>query len=159
MLPEKNMKDKVYLTKEGLTDLQKELKQLVEVERVTIAERIKSARENNDISENAEYESARDRQSFVEGRIRELEEILKNVSVIAENKKTDIIGLGSTVKVHIDGGDEVFKIVGAPEANPIENKISHESPLGEALLGKKIGQHVEVDAPIGKLTYTVLSIE
>jgi transcription elongation factor GreA len=76
-----------------------------------------------------------------------------------ENKKTNSVGVGVTVKVHVDGGEEEFMIVGAPEANPIDKKISHESPLGKALLGKKVGDHVDVEAPMGNLTYTVLSIK
>ncbi len=152
--------DKVYVTKEGLDDLQKEYKELSEGKRLKIALRIKSAKDMGDVSENAEYQAARDEQSFVEGRIREIEEILKKVEVIkAEKAKSGEVTLGCTVKVHIDGGEEEFHIVGAPEANPVLNKISHESPLGMALLGKKVGDRVEVLAPVGKLTYTILNIK
>jgi transcription elongation factor GreA len=151
--------NKVYLTKDGLQDLKAELKQLTEVERLSIAERIKTARDMGDISENADYEAAREKQAFVEGRVREIEDILSRVELIDENKKTNSVGVGVTVKVHVDGGEEEFMIVGAPEANPIDKKISHESPLGKALLGKKVGDHVDVEAPMGNLTYTVLSIK
>ncbi|OGC50318.1 transcription elongation factor GreA [candidate division WWE3 bacterium RIFCSPHIGHO2_01_FULL_40_23] len=152
-------KSKVYLTKEGFEEIKKEYKNLVDVERSKIAERIKSAREMGDISENAEYESARERQAFIEGRITELEEILKNVETIKENKNSDVVDVGCVVKVHVEGGEEEFYIVGAVEANPMERKISHESPLGLALMGKRIGDKVEVEAPVGKLTYTILSIK
>ncbi len=151
--------NKVYLTKDGLHDLKAELKQLTEVERLSIAERIKTARDMGDISENADYEAAREKQAFVEGRIREIEDILGKVELIDENRKSNLVGVGVTVKVHVDGGEEEFMIVGAPEANPIDKKISHESPLGKALLGKKVGDHVDVEAPMGNLTYTVLSIK
>jgi len=152
-------KSKVYLTKEGFEEIKKEYKNLVDVERSKIGERIKSAREMGDISENAEYESARERQAFIEGRITELEEILKNVETIKENKNSDVVDVGCVVKVHVEGGEEEFYIVGAVEANPMERKISHESPLGLALMGKRIGDKVEVEAPVGKLTYTILSIK
>ncbi len=151
--------NKVYLTKDGLVDLKNELKQLTEVDRLSIAERIKTARDMGDISENADYEAAREKQAFVEGRIREIDDILSRVEIIDENKKTNSVGVGVTVKVHVDGGEEEFMIVGAPEANPIDKKISHESPLGKALLGKKIGDKVKVEAPMGNLTYTVLGIK
>ncbi len=151
--------DKVYVTKEGLVDLKKELKELIEVKRPKVAERMKTAREMGDISENAEYESARDEQSFIEGRVQELEAILKKVETISNDRKLGEVTLGCVVKVHVDGGEEEFYIVGAPEANPMEKKISHESPLGLALIGKKIGDRVDVDAPIGKITYTILSIK
>lgn len=151
--------NKVYLTKTGLSDLKSEYKQLTEVDRLSIAERIKTAREMGDISENADYEAAREKQAYVEGRIKEIEEILKRVELIDTVKKSSSVGVGVTVTVHVDGGEEEFMIVGAPEANPIEKKISHESPLGKALLGKKVGDKVEVEAPMGNLTYTVLSIK
>ena len=151
-------KSKVYLTKEGFEEIKKEYKNLVDVERSKIAERIKSAREMGDISENSAYDEAVQEQAYVEGRIRELEEIIKN-SAIREIDKNGLIDVGCKVTVHIDGDEEYFHIVGAPEANPKEKKISHESPLGSALLGKKVGDKIEVEAPVGKLAYTVLKIE
>lgn len=151
-------KDKVYITKEGLNKLKEELKALVEVKRVEIANKIKEAREMGDISENSAYDEAVQEQAFVEGRIRELEDIIK-ISIIREGKAKESVDVGCKVTVHIDGDEEMFHIVGAPEANPIEKKISHESPLGAALIGKKVGDKIEVDAPVGKLAYTVLKIE
>lgn len=151
--------DKVYITKTGLEDLKKEYKDLIEIERPKNAERIKVAREAGDISENAEYESARDRQAFVEGRIQELEKLLSKVETISDDGNKSLVTLGCVVVVHVDGGDEEFSIVGAPEADPLKKKISHESPLGKALLGKKTGDKVKVEAPMGDLTYTILRIK
>ena len=152
------MNDKVYLTKEGLDKLKQELKELVDVKRPEIAKRIQSAREMGDISENSEYDAAKQEQAYTEGRIAELEEIIKNAR-ISESSKKDAVGLGCKVTLHIEGEEEVFHIVGAPEANPMEKKISHESPLGSALVGKKVGDKIDVEAPIGSLTYTVLKVE
>lgn len=149
----------VYLTKEGLDTLKKELKDLVDIKRAEVAKRIQVARENGDISENAEYDSARQEQAYVEGRISELEEIIRNAKVTADKGDNGTVGLGCKVTVHVEGEEETFHIVGAPEANPLEKKISHQSPLGVALVGKKIGDKLEVDAPVGKLTYTILKVE
>lgn len=154
------MSDVQYLTKEGLENLKKELKELIDTKRPAVANRIKTARDNGDISENAEYDAARQEQAFVEGRIAELEEIFKTAKVSdAPSGKKDKVMVGCKVTVHIDGDKEVFHIVGAPEANPMQKKISHESPLGSQLLGKRVGDKIEVDAPVGKLVYTILSIE
>lgn len=156
----KHMKknDKVFITKDGLDKLKAELKELVNAKRPEVAKRIKAAREMGDISENAEYDAARQEQSYIEGRIAELEDIIKSAK-ISDTKKKDAIDVGCMVTVHIDGEKETFHIVGAPEADPLEKKISHESPLGTALLGKKVGEKIKVEAPIGKLTYTVLKVE
>ncbi len=154
------MSDTVYVTKTGLETLKKELKELIEMKRPEMAQRIKVARDNGDISENAEYDAARQEQAFVEGRISELEEIVKTAKV-SETKpgKKDQVYVGAKVTLHIDGDKEIFYIVGAPEANPALKKISHESPLGSALLGKKVGEKIKVEAPVGSLTYTILGIE
>lgn len=150
--------DVIYMTKEGLSELNKELKELLETKRPSVAQRIKAARDMGDISENAEYDAARQEQSFIEGRITELEEILKKAKV-SESHKKDKVCVGCTVTVHVDGQEEQFTIVGAPEANPLEQKISHESPLGQALMNKKPGDKFEVEVPIGKLSYTILKID
>lgn len=147
----------LYITKEGLEKLKSELKELTEVKRPAIAQEIKNAREMGDISENAAYDEAKREQAFIEGRIAELEEIIKN-SKVAEENSNGAIAVGSKVVLHVDGAEEEFHIVGAPEADPMERKISHESPLGSALLGKKVGEKIEFEAPIGKLTYTILKI-
>ncbi|OGC45154.1 transcription elongation factor GreA [candidate division WWE3 bacterium RBG_19FT_COMBO_34_6] len=148
----------LYITKEGLKNLKDELKEFVEIKRPEIAQKIQAAREMGDISENAAYDDAKREQSFIEGKIAELEEIIKNSKLAADTVKDSVI-VGSKVVVHIDGEEEEFHIVGTPEADPILRKISHESPLGSALLGKKIGDKVEIEAPIGKLTYTILKID
>src|SRR3989344_1934261 len=154
-------KSKVYLTKEGFEEIKKEYKNLVDVERSKIAERIKSAREMGDISENAEYESARERQAFLEGRISELESILSDYKIIDEKKAkiaADFISIGAMVKVECDGEVDKFKIVGSVEANPIKNLISNESPVGQALLGSKVGDVIEVTTPVVKLKYKILEV-
>lgn len=150
-------KSVLYITKEGLQKLKDELKELIDVKRPEVAQQIQSAREMGDISENAAYDEAKREQAFIEGRISELEDIIKN-SKVADSVASEEIVVGSKVTLHVDGGKEIFHIVGAPEANPLEQKISHESPLGSALLGKKVGEKVQVEAPIGKLTYTILKI-
>jgi transcription elongation factor GreA len=150
--------EKVYLTQEGLKNLKEEYDQLINVRRKEVAEKLQKARELGDITENAAYEAARDEQAFVEGRIAELDDLLKRVEVV-EKEKAGIVQVGSKVRVHLDGNEQEFQIVGAPEANPINGKISHESPLGQALLGKKVGEKVEITAPAGKLIYHVLEIK
>lgn len=153
-------KQNLVLTKEGLQKLKDELSNLIDVKRPEIAKRIQDAREMGDISENSEYDAAKQEQAFIEGRISEVEEILKNATVTnAVNSHKDSVDVGAKVTVHIDSDENTFFIVGAPEADPMSNKISHESPLGSSLMGKRVGEKIEVDAPVGKLTYTILKIE
>ena len=151
------VEEKVYLTQAGLEKLKEEYVQLTGIRRKEVAEKLQKARELGDVSENAAYDAARDEQAFVEGRIEELDSLLKNVAVV-EKEKAGLVQVGSTVKVHLDGNEREFQIVGAPEADPSGGKISHESPLGQALLGKKVGDQVEIEAPAGKLIYHVLGI-
>lgn len=151
------MTDTIYLTKEGLDESKTELKELLDTKRSEVAKRIKNAREMGDLSENAEYHSAKEEQAFVEGRIAELEDIVKHAEV-QKNGSKDTIMVGSKVTVKIDSDKQTFHLVGAPEANPTEGKISHESPLGAQLMGKTVGDKFEVEAPVGKLTYTILKI-
>lgn len=153
------MDKKIYLTKEGLTELQKELKELVEKKRPETLDRLSEARDQGDLSENAEYTAARDELSFIDGRIDELEELIKQATVITEqpgNKKS--VDLGSTVTVHVGNKKEEFTVVGEWEADPTKKKVSHASPLGQALMGKHVGEALEVDAPAGKIKYTIVSI-
>ncbi|MBI2414431.1 transcription elongation factor GreA [candidate division WWE3 bacterium] len=152
------MKDIVYLTQEGLDELKIELKELVEVRRPALALRIKNAREMGDLSENAEYQSAKEEQGYIESKISEFEDIIKHAKVQAVDH-SGLVSLGTKVTVHIDGDEEIFHMVGAPEADPSKGKISHESPLGSKLMGKKVGEKFEVEAPIGNLTYTILKVE
>lgn len=150
--------EKVYLTKEGLAKLQKEYQHLTTVRRKEIAERIQAARELGDLSENAEYQAARDEQGFVEGRIVELEEILKGAEVIEKGESDGIIRVGSSVTVEIEGEEDVFTIVGSAEAEPEYGKISNESPVGKALLRKKSGDKVEVSLPNATLRYKIKKV-
>jgi len=149
---------RVLLTKAGLAELKKELKNLIEVKRPEVVQKISTARDMGDLSENAAYASAKDEQAFMEGRIAELEGIIKNAVVSGDPPLKGVVSIGCKIKVHVDGVEEEFCLVGGPEADPKEKKISHESPLGKALMGKKIGDKVEIDAPIGKLVYTILSV-
>jgi len=151
---------KIYLTKDGLADLQRELEELSKVKRPEVVTRVSDARNQGDLSENAEYVAAREELSFIDGRIDELEEILKQVSLIQEDKTHhSAVVLGSEVRLKISGKEEVYRVVGEWEADPAEKKISHESPLGKALLGKKSGESIEVEAPAGKIHYTIVSVK
>lgn len=153
-------KQTLVLTKEGLVKLKNELSNLIDVKRPEIAKRIQDAREMGDISENSEYDAAKQEQAFIEGRISEVEEILKNATVTdGEKSHKGSVDVGAKVTVHIDSTEDTFYIVGAPEADPMAKKISHESPLGSALMGKKVGEKIEVEAPVGKLIYTIIKIE
>lgn len=151
-------KDKLFLTADGLEKLKEELRDLVDNRRPDVVEQIKRARELGDLSENALYDQARANQSFIEGRIQELEAIVDKAQVIESTSPAGEVGLGSEVVVHIDGDEEKFAIVGEPEADPSNAKISHTSPLGQALMGKKVGEEVEVEAPVGKITYRVVKV-
>ncbi len=148
---------KIYLTKEGQDELKQEYEELTKVKRPEILNRVSQARNMGDLSENAEYTVAREELSFIDGRIDELEELLKQV-VLISNNHSNTIKLGSTVKVHTGKDNEEFTVVGEWEADPKEKKISHESPLGKALIGKKVGEKVEVEAPAGKIVYTIEAI-
>lgn len=148
---------KIYLTKEGLVELKQEYEDLTKVKRPDILSRVSQARNMGDLSENAEYTVAREELSFIDGRIDELEEILKQVVIISAAHSNNI-KLGSRVKVNTGKEREEFTVVGEWEADPKEKKISHESPLGKALLGKKVGDKVEVEAPAGKILYTIEAV-
>ena len=148
---------KIYLTKEGLEELKIELKELVDEKRKEVAKRIKEARDMGDLSENAEYQAAKEEQGLIEGRITELEDIIKR-AVVAEGNSNGEVAVGNKVTIHIDGDKETFHLVGAPEADPKEGKISHESPLGSMLIGKKKGDTFEVEAPVGTLTYKIVKV-
>ncbi len=154
---------KIYLTKEGLETLKKEHEELAKNKRPAILDMVAQARNQGDLAENAEYQAAREELSFIDGRIDELEEMLKQVVIIEDNngkskgKKT--VDLGTTVTLHVGAKKIVYKVVGEWEADPAQQKISHESPLGKALMGKTIGEKIEVEAPAGKVNYTIVSIE
>lgn len=155
------MDKKIYLTKEGLEELKKEYDELTKVKRPEVLTRLSDARNMGDLTENAEYSAAREELSFIDGRIDEIEELLRQVQLINEGKSKSnkkVIALGSKVVLHINGKKEEFTVVGEWEADPTEKKISHESPLGKALLGKISGNKVEVEAPAGKIHYTIVSV-
>lgn len=151
----------LILTYEGLKKLEDELEKLKTVRRREVAERIKTAREFGDLSENAEYDEAKNEQAFIEGRIAELEHKLKNAKVIDEDDiGTDVVSIGSIVKVRDEELDETFEyhIVGSAEADPMEDKISNESPVGAALLSRKVGDVVSIEVPDGSITMEVIAI-
>lgn len=151
------MKKEILMTTVGLEKLKSELQELVDVRRPEIVSRIKIAKELGDLSENAEYTSAKEEQSFVEGRIQELEQTIKHAKVV-EGAHTDTIGIGSTVKVKVDGDEDTFEIVGPTESDPTKGKISIDSPVGQALLGHKAKDAVSVQTPDGAVAYKVLSV-
>ena len=154
-------KKKKLLTYAGLRALEQELEDLKVVKRKEVAQKIKEAREQGDLSENAEYDAAKDEQRDIEARIEELENILKNVEVVDEDEvDLDRINVGCAVKVYdITFDEEVdFKIVGSTEANSLEGKISNESPVGHALIGKTVGDVVDVETQAGLMQFKVLEI-
>jgi len=156
-----SLNNKVFLTKEGLEALKKELALLQGKKQPELIKRVAKAREFGDLTENAEYSNAREELSFVEGRVAELEELLAKAKLIVEDKgnaKCAEVKLGSKVGVKVSGKEHLFTVVGEWEADPMLKKISHSSPLGKALLGKKIGDKVEVEAPAGKIIYEVKKI-
>ena len=154
------MADKpVYLTLEGKKKLEEELHYLTTIRRMEVAEAIKSAKEEGDLSENSAYDEAKLQQGFLEGRVQTIEVQLRN-AVLIQNGHSDRIGIGSTVTVSEDGSDkETYRIVGSAEADPLEGKISNESPIGQALLGAKVGETVTAETPGGALVFKVLKIE
>lgn len=153
---------KNILTYAGLKQYEDELQNLKVVKRKEVAQKIKEAREQGDLSENAEYDAAKDEQRDIELRIEELEKLLKNTEVVVEEEiDLEKINIGCKVKVYeIDEEEEMeFRIVGSTEANSLQNKISNESPVGQALLGKKVGDVVDVETQVGVIQYKVLEIQ
>lgn len=152
----------VYLTEEGLQKVKDELEYLTTTRRREVAQMIAEAKAEGDLSENAGYDEAKNAQGFLEGRVRDLENILKNAVIIADQEHAgNTISIGRTVKVCEDGTDfeETYTIVGSLEADPLKGRISNESPMGKALLGKKRGQKIVVDSPGGTITFKILKIE
>ncbi len=151
-----------YLTPEGLENLENRLKHLLEVRRAEVAERLRQAlEEGGDLSENAEYEDAKNEQAFVEGEIFRLETILSNAQVIENTGKKDHVVPGAFVTVVEDGmkEKEVYHVVGSAEADPAEGKISVDSPLGKAMMGKKVGDRITVNAPAGEIVFVIKAIK
>lgn len=155
--------DQTLVTKEGLKKLRDELEELKIVRRAEVAQRLKEAISYGDLSENSEYEEAKNEQAFVEGRILELEQMIKNAKIIAEKKDTKRgkeVDIGSTVTLHnkTESEEEKYTIVGSTEADPLEHKISNESPIGKALLSKRKGDTVDIAAPSGTIRYEILNV-
>ena len=151
-----------YLTREGYNRLQDELDQLRTIRRKEVADRLHEALEGGDlgVDPDAEYEAAKNEQAFVEGRIKELEILLSNARIIDAPQATDIVSVGSRVTIEEDGASpEEYVIVGAAEANPREGRISNESPLGRALIGKRIGDTTTVEAPQGSFKVKVVKLQ
>lgn len=155
------MTKQIVLTDEGLKKLENELQDLKTVKRKEIASKIKVALSFGDLSENSEYDEAKNEQAFVEARIIQLENMLKNVKILDESElSTDVVCIGSKVKVRdIEfNEDVVYHIVGSAEADPASGKISDESPVGNALLSRKVGETVEVEVPVGMVRFEILEI-
>ena len=152
-------KKKVYLTQEGYNEIKEELDNLINVKRPENIIAIKEARALGDLSENADYDAARNEQAEIEARIKKLEAIVDNVEII-EEISTDEVGLGNTVKIsYVDDDDEdEYKIVGSQEADPFESKISNESPIARALMGHKVGDVVSVESPNGSYEVKIVEI-
>lgn len=151
---------KVYITREGLEELKKEHEDLVKVKRPEVVERVAKAREMGDLSENSEYHAAKENLALIDGRTEELAEIIKMAEIIADpGKGGKTVQIGSQVTVKINGKKEIFTLVGEWEADPHQKKISHESPLGKALMGKILNEKIEVEAPAGKIIYHITEIK
>jgi len=154
------MKKDIVITKEGLQKLEAELKALREDRRPEVIARIKTAKELGDLSENAEYTAAKEEQSFIEGRIQELEEIIKHAKLVSSQSNHDktTISIGSRVKVDIEGDEDEFEIVGQAESDPANGKISVDSPVGQALLGHKAKETIKVETPDGVVAYKITAV-
>lgn len=151
----------VILTKEKLEKLEDELEYLKTKKRPEMAEKIKIARSFGDLSENADYDEAKNEQGEVESRIAKLEEMIRNAKIIEVKENSDIVGVGNTVTLFDEEFDEEldYQIVGTAESNPLEGLISNESPVGSAIIGHKVGDRVEVDAPNGKMYFVIRGIK
>ena len=149
----------VKITKEGLEALKNELDTLVGVKRPKLVDRLSNARSQGDLSENADYQSAREELEFLDGRIEELTELVRSASIVAKTSKASGVDVGTKITVKFNGAKHIYEMVGEWEADPMNKRISPESPLGKALYGKKVGELAEVEAPAGKLTYEILAIE
>lgn len=147
-----------HLTAEGIQTLKDELKELTTEKRGEIAKRLKEAKAEGDLSENAMYDAARDEQGFVEGRISEIEHILKHAVVISNKTSGGQVSLGSRVHVELEDGEVEYVIVGSTEANPDKGYISDQSPIGKALLGRKSGESVQVEVPSGTIVYKIKKV-
>jgi transcription elongation factor GreA len=154
------MREPTYLTTEGAARLRAELDDLTGPKRIELAARLRSAIQMGDLSENADYHKAKEDQGFLEGRIQELEYILGNAVIIEENNSIDIVSIGSRITIQEeDFPEEKYHLVGPAEADPAQGKISHESPIGQALIKHKVGETVEAETPGGVIKLKILKIE
>ncbi|MDP3992795.1 MAG: transcription elongation factor GreA [bacterium] len=154
------LKKDILITEEGLEKVKSELNELLTVRRPEVINRIKGAKELGDLSENAEYSAAKEEQSFVEGRIQEVEEIIKHAKIAASNADCNgSIAIGCHVTVLVDGEQDKFELVGPTESDPAKGKISVDSPVGKALLGHKAKDTVSVETPDGKIQYKIISVD
>lgn len=154
------MTEPTYLTTEGAARLKAELEELTGPKRIELAARLRSAIQMGDLSENADYHKAKEDQGFLEGRIQELEYILGNAIIIEKNNHKDVVAIGSHVTIQEEGfPEETYHLVGATEADPTKGKISHESPIGQALIEHKVGETVEAETPGGAIKLKILKIE
>ena len=154
-----NMSKQIQLTAKGLEALKKELLELVEVKRPALVDRLSNARSQGDLSENSDYQNAKEELGFLEGRIDELNEVIKSAKVVNDSGNGSAVGVGTKVTVRVNGVKTTFEIVGEWEADMTKKKISHTSPLGASLVGKKVGEKIEVQAPVGKILYEVVAID
>ncbi len=150
---------KIQLTKQGYDSLQKEYQDLVKNKKPKAIDRLGKARAMGDLSENSEYSAAKDGLAFVEGRIQEIEEILKTVEVVENHNGGNSVEVGTSVTVEVNGKKELFQIVGEFEADPMNKKLSQNSPIGQALINKRVGDLVEVTIPAGKVQYKIVEIK
>ncbi len=150
---------KVQLTQNGLDALKNELNELLTVKRPFLVDRLSNARAQGDLSENSDYQNAKEELGFLEGRIDELTDVIKNAKVVKDSGNSNMVGMGTKVTVRVNGVKNTFEIVGEWEADMLKKKISHASPLGSALVGKKVGEKIEVEAPVGKLVYEIVDID
>ena len=150
---------KTQLTQKGYDDLKIEHEDLLKNKKPKAIDRLSKARSMGDLSENSEYTAAKEELAFVEGRVREIEEIINNAQVIENNHVGNLVQVGSSVTVQTDGKSELFQIVGEFEADPMNKKLSQNSPIGQALINKKVGDSVEVDIPAGKIQYKIVEIK
>lgn len=153
------MKNSIRLTKGGLEALKTELAELLNIKRPRLVDRLSNARSQGDLSENSDYQSAKEELEFLDGRIDELTDVVKTAVIAVDSKKGDGVGVGTKVTVKVKGKESIFNMVGDWEADPVNKKISDSSPLGLALAGKKVGDKAEVEAPAGKVIYEILAIE
>ncbi|WKZ26076.1 MAG: transcription elongation factor GreA [bacterium] len=153
------MANKIQLTTKGLEALKKELGLLVDKKRPALVKRLSNARSQGDLSENSDYQNSKEELEFLDGKIEELTQVIKNADVVSDAKNGSGAGVGSRVTVRVNGVKNTFEIVGEWEADIANKKISHTSPLGSSLAGRKAGEKFEVEAPVGKIVYEVVAID